>query len=179
MVSEGPRCAFGLPGSCLSPNAPPKAAGVYQFDEGNPNAHLGKEAKTLRRPPRCNENTQKKAKTSRNFGGDTPTSSKSTPNLPGPQRPNTWGARAPVEGARASRTPKIHKKERVLALSQNNNPKQMSFRLSECASVEDDTKRVQSALCTRMRTVFHAIRLGPKTSVCREVCHCHVYCIRL
>ena len=32
------------------------------------------------------------------------------------------------------------------------------------ASVEDDTKRVQSALCTRMRLVFNAIRLGPKTS---------------
>ena len=47
------------------------------------------------------------------------------------------------------------------------------------ASVEDDTKRVQSALCTRMRIVFSSIRLGPKTSVCREVCHCHVYCIRL
>ena len=46
------------------------------------------------------------------------------------------------------------------------------------ASVEDDTKRVQSALCTRMRIVFYAIRLGPKTSVCREECHCHVYCIR-
>ena len=50
---------------------------------------------------------------------------------------------------------------------------------TESASVEDDTKRVQSALCTKMRIVFHAIRLGPKTSVCREVCHCHVYCIRL
>ena len=31
--------------------------------------------------------------------------------------------------------------------------------------MEDDTKRVQSALCTRMRIVFSLIRLGPKTSV--------------
>ena len=30
--------------------------------------------------------------------------------------------------------------------------------------MEDDTKRVQSALCTRMRIVFYAIRHGPKTS---------------
>ena len=33
------------------------------------------------------------------------------------------------------------------------------------ASVEVDTNRVQSALCTRMRIVFYAIRLGPNTSV--------------
>ena len=39
------------------------------------------------------------------------------------------------------------------------------YRLRYHASVEDDTKRVQSALCTRMRIVFSSIRLGPKTSV--------------
>ena len=39
------------------------------------------------------------------------------------------------------------------------------YRLRYHASVEDDTKRVQSALCTRMRIVLYAIRLGPKTSV--------------
>ena len=37
--------------------------------------------------------------------------------------------------------------------------------ITQDASVEDDTKRVQSALCTRMRIVFFSIRLGPKTSV--------------
>ena len=47
------------------------------------------------------------------------------------------------------------------------------------ARVGNDAKRAQSALCTRMRIVFYAIRLGPKTSVCRELCHCHVYCTRL
>ena len=36
---------------------------------------------------------------------------------------------------------------------------------SDIASVEDDTKRVQNALCTRMRIVFSSIRLGPKTSM--------------
>ena len=50
---------------------------------------------------------------------------------------------------------------------------------SEFARVGHVAKRVQSALCTRMRIVFHAIRLELKTSVCREVCHCHVYCTRL
>ena len=47
------------------------------------------------------------------------------------------------------------------------------------ASVEDDTKRVQSALCTRMKIIFYAIRLGPKTSVCRDECQCQVYCDKL
>ena len=50
---------------------------------------------------------------------------------------------------------------------------------SKDASVGNDTKRVQSALCTRMRIVFSRIRLELKTSVWREKCHCHVYCIRL
>ena len=57
--------------------------------------------------------------------------------------------------------------------------KKLQKKTSRNASVEDDTKRVQSALCTRMRIVFYAIRLGPKTSVCREVSHCHVCCHRL
>ena len=39
---------------------------------------------------------------------------------------------------------------------------------TRCASVEYDTKRVQSALCTRLRIVFSLIRLGPKTSVYEE-----------
>ena len=52
-------------------------------------------------------------------------------------------------------------------------------RIAVYASVGNDAKRVQSALCTRMRIVFFWIRLGLKTSVCREVCHCHVYCTRL
>ena len=42
------------------------------------------------------------------------------------------------------------------------------YRLRYHASVEDDTKLVQSAQCTRMRIVFSLIRLGPKTSVCEE-----------
>ena len=36
------------------------------------------------------------------------------------------------------------------------------------ARVGSDAKRVQSALCTRMRIVFYAIRLGPKTSECEK-----------
>ena len=47
------------------------------------------------------------------------------------------------------------------------------------ARVGNDAKRVQRALCTRMRIVFSLIRLGPKTSVWRELCHCHVYSTRL
>ena len=43
---------------------------------------------------------------------------------------------------------------------------------------ETTQKRVQSALCTRMRIVFSRIR-ELKTSVRREKCHCHVYCTRL
>ena len=50
---------------------------------------------------------------------------------------------------------------------------------AEFASVGNDTKWVQSAVCTRMRIVFSWIRLELKTSVCREKCHCHVCCIRL
>ena len=42
------------------------------------------------------------------------------------------------------------------------------YRLRYHASVEDDTKRVQSALCTRMRIVFSLIRLWPKTSECEK-----------
>ena len=49
----------------------------------------------------------------------------------------------------------------------------------EFARVGNDAKRVQSALCTRMRIVFSRIRLELKTSVCKEICHCHVFCIRL
>ena len=47
------------------------------------------------------------------------------------------------------------------------------------ASVGNDTKWVQSALCTRMRIVFSRIRLELKTSVSRDKCHCQVYCNRL
>ena len=58
----------------------------------------------------------------------------------------------------------LHFPETSWATWLKKNP-QTSAQLSGIARVGNDTKRVQSALCTRMRIVFYSIRLRPTTSV--------------